>query len=162
MKKLFLGLVLVTLLFTVGCEKVETEGKYTKGTYLGVQDTVDYNSGESFVTTALVNVDKEGMISNVFIDVTYKTSEGVNTTKKVLGDDYGMKATSANIGVIEGGAEWYEQVKVLEDKVVSEQGLEWFTFKQDEPSKTDAVSGVTITVTDYHAALTNALEQAKK
>jgi major membrane immunogen (membrane-anchored lipoprotein) len=160
MKKVLLGFILLMALFVVGCEKVD-EGKYVEGTYLGVKDTVDRN-GEKFVTTALVNVDDKGMITNVFIDVTYTTSEGVNTTKKVLGDAYGMKATSANIGVIEGGAEWYEQVEVIENKVVSEQGIEWFTFKEDAPTKTDAVSGVTITVTDYHAALVNALEQAKK
>jgi major membrane immunogen (membrane-anchored lipoprotein) len=159
MKKVLLGFILLMALFVVGCEKVE-DGKYVEGTYLGVKDTVDRN-GDKFVTTALVNVDDKGMISNVFIDVTYN-KDGVNTTKKILGDAYGMKATSANIGVIEGGAEWYEQVLVIENKVVSEQGIEWLTFKSEDPTKTDAVSGVTITVTDYHAALVNALEQAKK
>lgn len=160
MKKYFIVLVLMLALFVVGCEKVE-EGKYNEGTYLGVKDSVA-NNGDKVVTTALVNVDEKGKITNVFIDVTYKNSEGVLTTKKVLGDAYGMKGRSAAIGVIEGGAEWYEQVQVLEDKVVLEQGMDWFTFKSDEPTKTDAVSGVTITVTDYHAALQDALNQAKK
>lgn len=159
MKKSLLVLFLMLTLFAVGCEKVN-EGKYKEGTYLGVKDTVDY-SGNKFVTTALVNVDASGKISNVFVDVTYN-KDGVNTTKKVLGDAYGMKETSKNQGVIEGGAEWYEQIKVIEDKVVSEQGIDWLTFKEDEKTKTDAVSGVTISVTDYHAAISNALEQAKK
>ena len=38
----------------------------------------------------------------MFIDSTYLTSTGEITTKKVLGDDYGMKETSATMAIIEG------------------------------------------------------------
>ena len=71
-----------------------------------------------------------------------------------------MKETSKNIGVIPGGAEWYEQVKVIEDKVVENQGIDW--VKYDETgTKLDGVSGVTITVDSYIRATSKAIEQAK-
>lgn len=152
MKKFLLGFVLMLALFTVGCEKVD-EGKYKEGTYLGVKDTVDY-TGAKFVTTALVNVDDKGLISNVYIDVTYN-KDGVNTTKKVLGDAYGMAKE-------EGQLEWFEQANAIEDKVVAEQGLEWLTYTDEAKTKTDTISGVTISVDSYVAALQDALTQAKK
>jgi major membrane immunogen (membrane-anchored lipoprotein) len=157
MKKLLLGLVMMLAFVTVGCT-AET-GDYKEGTYLGSHQYSSY--GKNYVTTALVYVDDAGLIQTVYLDATYFKDE-VYTTKKVLGDAYGMKETSAEIGVIEGGAEWYEQVKVLEDKVVAEQGLEWLTYSDEINTKTDAVSGVTITVDSYAAAIKNALEQAKK
>lgn len=153
MKKFLLGLVLMLALFTVGCEKVE-DGKYKEGTYLGVKETTDY-TGKKFVTTALVNVDDKGLIENVYIDVTYTTKDGVNTTKKVLGDAYGMAKE-------EGQLEWFEQANAIEDKVVAEQGLEWLTYTDEAKTKTDTISGVTISVDSYHAALLDALTQAKK
>ena len=72
-----------------------------------------------------------------------------------------MKETSANIGVIPGGSEWYEQVKVIEDKVVSEQNLDWVKWQDEEKTKLDSISGVTIVADRYINAITNALKQAK-
>lgn len=158
MKKYLSLLILLMFVFLTGCEKVN-EGKYKEGTYFGSHQYESY--GKKYVTTAVVYVDKDGLIKSVSIDSTY-FKDDVYTTKKVLGDDYGMKATSASIGVIEGGAEWYEQIAVFEDKIVKEQGLDWLTFTDDAKTKTDAVSGVTITVDTYNAAVKNALEQAKK
>ena len=115
--------------------------------------------GKQYVTTSVIYVDSNGVIKSCYIDSTY-VKDGINTTKKVLKDDYGMKETSKNIGVIEGGKEWYEQVKVIEDKVVEEQGLDW--VKYDETgTKLDGVSGVTITVDSYIRATSKAIEQAK-
>ena len=53
-----------------------------------------------------------------------------------------MKETSANIGVIEGGAEWYEQVEVIEKKVVEEQGIDWVKWANEEETELDSVSGL--------------------
>ena len=72
-----------------------------------------------------------------------------------------MKETSLNIGVIPGGAEWYEQVKVIEDKVVSEQNLEWVKWQDEEKTKLDSISGVTISANSYINAIDNAIKQAK-
>lgn len=152
MKKVFLALVLAMLVCT-GCEKVET-GSYKEGTYMG------YNIDGESVTTAVVYVDKNGMIKSCYIDTTY-TKNDINTTKKVLGDDYGMKETSADKGNIPGGAEWYEQVKVIEDKVIAEQNLDWVKWQDENNTKLDAISGVTITADSYIKAIENALKQAK-
>ena len=116
--------------------------------------------GKNYVTTAVIYVDENGLIKSCYIDATYD-KDGVSTTKKTLGDDYGMKETSANIGVIPGGSEWYEQVKVIEDKVVSEQNLDWVKWQDEEKTKLDSISGVTIVADRYINAITNALKQAK-
>ena len=74
-----------------------------------------------------------------------------------------MKETSANIGNIPGGAEWYEQAKKIEDKVVSEQGLDWVKWSDDAKTKldVDTISGVTISADSYIKAIDSALSQAK-
>jgi major membrane immunogen (membrane-anchored lipoprotein) len=158
MKKVVINLVLIGLLFVTGCTPVAEEGKYKEGTYYGyVEDTKD---GVVTITSAVVYVNEKGMIKSVFIDSTYN-KDNKNTTKKALGDAYGMKATSANLGVIPGGAEWDEQVSKFEEKIVEEQGLEWLVWSNTEETKTDSVSGVTITVSSYYKAVDNALAQAK-
>ena len=152
MKKILISLI--CLLSLTGCEKI-VEGNYKEGTYMGSDTFTSY--GKQYVTTSVIYVDSNGVIKSCYIDSTY-VKDGIN--KKVLKDDYGMKETSKNIGVIEGGKEWYEQVKVIEDKVVEEQGLDW--VKYDETgTKLDSISGVTISVDSYIRATSNAIEQAK-
>lgn len=153
MKKLLLGLVCVLCL--CGCTP---QGSYKEGTYLGSVEFESY--GKKYVTTATIYVDNSGNIKSCFIDSTY-SKDNVATTKKVLGDAYGMKETSAKAGNIEGGAEWYEQVEVIEEKVVSEQNLDWVKWSDDANTKLDGVSGVTITANTYIEAVSKALEQAK-
>lgn len=156
MKKIFVCLLLMLCL--TGCDK-EEKGVYKEGTYMGY-DYYSDSYGNNHVTTALIYVDDNGLIKSCYIDETYE-KDSKNTTKKVLGDDYGMKETSANIGVISGGAEWYEQIKVIEDKVVSEQNLDWVKWQTDDETKLDSISGVTISANSYINALKNALEDAK-
>ena len=154
MKKILISLI--CLLSLTGCEKI-VEGDYKEGTYMGSDVYTSY--GKQYVTTSVIYVDSNGVIKSCYIDSTY-VKDGINTTKKVLKDDYGMKETSKNKGVIEGGKEWYEQVKVIEDKVVENQGIDW--VKYDETgTKLDGVSGVTITVDSYIRATSKAIEQAK-
>lgn len=160
MKKILLSCVaLLGIFFITGCEKVEeTKGNYKEGTYMG---SVQYESyGAKYVTTSLIYVGEDGMIKSCYIDSTY-TKDGVSSTKKTLGDAYGMKATSADKGVIEGGAEWYEQVEVIEKKVVAEQDLDWVKWSDEAKTKLDAVSGVTISADTYIEAVSKALQQAK-
>lgn len=155
MKKFLCFLTIFALVFTVGCEKVTEEGKYKEGTYFANV------ASDTSVVTAVAYVDENGILKSLFIDTTY-TKNGVNTTKKALGNDYGMKATSASKGVIEGGAEWFEQINTLENKIVEEQDLDWLKWSDEGKTKTDSVSGVTISVDKYYEAVTNVLEQAKK
>lgn len=157
MKKLFVVLGVALLLTGCTVNNENKKGDYVEGTYLG---TTEYESyGKKYVVTAAIYVDASGMIKSCFLDSTYVKDE-VITTKKTLGKDYGMKEASASVGNIPGGAEWYEQAKVIEDKVVENQGLSW--VKWDETNtKLDGVSGVTISASDYIKAINNALDKAK-
>jgi hypothetical protein len=155
MKKLLLVAFSFCLVLLSGCTKV---GDYKEGTHFG---SVEYESyGVKYVVTANIYVDEKGVIKSCFIDSTYN-KDGVNSTKKTLGDNYGMKNASAQNGVIEGGAEWYEQVKVIEDKVVKEQGLAWVKWSDEAKTKLDSVSGVTIAADVYIEAVQKALDVAK-
>lgn len=160
MKKLIsIIMVIGCVFYLTGCEKaIPKQGNYNKGTYMG--SSVFESYGKKYVTTAVLYVDNNGLIQSCFIDSTY-IKDDVNTTKKVLGDNYGMKETSKNKGVIPNGAEWYEQIAVIEDKVVKEQGLDWVTWSDTEQTKLDGISGVTITADTYINAIRKALEQAK-
>lgn len=158
MKK-YLFVLATFLLVLTGCtvNNDEVKGNYKEGTYFGNYE-YEY-SGQKDVATAVIYVDATGMIKSCFIDTTY-LKDGVYTTKKTLGDNYGMKGTSANIGVIPGGAEWYEQIKTIEDKIVAEQGIEWVTY-DSAGTKLDGFSGATINVSDLMQAVEKALAQAK-
>lgn len=159
MKKIGLVVASLLLLATTACEKVEEEGLYKEGTYFGFAQSESY--GKVYTTTAVIYVNENGKLASVYLDSTYE-KDGISTTKKVLGDDYAMKETSANMGKIPGGAEWYEQVEVLEDKIIEEQGTDFVKWSKENSSKLDAVSGVTIEATDFIKAVDNALVDAKK
>ena len=150
MKKYFvLCLMLVLSLFVfTGCEKVET-GNYKEGTYFG---TYEDNYDGKAVATAVVYVDANGVIKSVFLDTVYEKND-VLTTKKALGDEYNMKSAS------EAGKEWYEQVNLIENKVIQNQGIEFMTLNED--GKTDTIAGVTMKVNALYEALNNALSKAK-
>ena len=160
MKKYLLCLAIL-LLFLTGCttekQNNNVNTKYKEGTYFGTNE-YEYN-GQKDVAIAVIYVDANGIIKSCFIDTTYLKDE-IYTTKKTLGDSYGMKATSASIGTIEGGAEWYEQVNALEAKIIKEQGIEWIKY-DSEGSKLDGFTGATIKVSDLIVAVQNALNQAK-
>ena len=157
MKKFLAYSALILLIGISGCTPVEN-GNYNEGVYYGT--ATDNYGGESNTATALVHVNGDGVIESVFLDTTY-TKDDVVTTKKSLGYEYGIKNVSESMGNIPGGAEWFEQVNVLENKVVEEQGLEWLTWSDDDKTVTDSVSGVTIKINALIEALNNALSQAK-
>lgn len=156
-KKFFVYFMFVALLVVSGCTPVE-QGNYKAGIYYGT--AIDSYGGENNTATAVVYVNEEGVIESLFLDTTY-VKDGVITTKKALGSDYGMKDASASIANIPGGAEWYEQVNNLENKVIAEQGLDWLIWSDEANTITDSVSGVTIKINALVEALNNALNQAK-
>ena len=147
MKK-FLIVTLITVLLT-GCGS----DKLKEGTFEGsVTDT--FNAED--VATARITIDSDGQITDVFLDTTY-TKDGVETTKKTLGNEYGMKAGNSEYGTAE--YEWYEQVEALEQAVIDNQGIEFLNL--DEDGYTDAVSTCTIKVDALYKALEQALNKAK-
>lgn len=151
MKKYFgivIALVLCVFVFT-GCEKVNV-GKYKEGTYFGTYQ--DNYGGSDAVATAVVYVDSTGTIKSVFLDTTY-SKDSVLTTKKTLKDDYGMKKSS------EVGKEWYEQVELIEAKVIENQDISFITL--DDNGKTDTIAGVTMKIDALYKALEDALKDAK-
>lgn len=152
MKKYFgilIAIVMCVFVFT-GCEKV-SEGNYKEGTYYG--SVIDSYGGSNAVASAVVYVDSTGMIKSVFLDTVY-TKDDVLTTKKTLGDAYNMKPAS------EVGKEWFEQVNLIEAKVIENQNITFMTLNED--GKTDTIAGVTMKVDALYKALENALNQAKK
>ena len=145
-KIILMGVIGIALLS--GCSKGYKEGIYT-GT------AIDSYGGQNNTATAIVTVDKNGKITDVDLDTTY-TKDGVETTKKKLGDSYGMYGGEYGSQV----GEWYQQVEALEKNVVDNQGLD--KIKMNDEGYTDAVSGCTIKIDALYEALENALKQAKK
>ena len=148
MNKKIIVLGMASLLLLGGCSKGYKEGVYT-GT------ATDSYGGQDNTATAIVTIDNNGKITDIKLDTTY-TKDGVVTTKKTLGSDYGMynNPYGSTIG------EWDTQVKTLEDFIVENQGLD--DIKLNEDGKTDAVSGCTIKIDALYEALEEALNQAKK
>lgn len=139
---------LAGLFLLSGCSKGYAEGVYT-GT------AIDNYGGQNNTATAIVTVDANGKITDVNLDTTY-TKDGVQTSKKVLGTDYGMYGVPYGSQV----GEWYEQVEKLEDNIVDNQGLDG--VKIDSDGYTDTVSGCTIKIDALYEAINDALKQAKK
>ena len=129
-KIILMGVIGIALLS--GCSKGYKEGIYT-GT------AIDSYGGQNNTATAIVTVDKNGKITDVDLDTTY-TKDGVETTKKKLGDSYGMYGGEYGSQV----GEWYQQVEALEKNVVDNQGLD--KIKMNDEGYTDAVSGCTIKI----------------
>lgn len=147
-KKICLIGVIGALLLS-GCSKGYTEGVYTGS-------AIDNYGGQSNTATAIVTVDSNGKITDVNLDTTYTTNEGVETTKKALGTDYGMYGHEYGSKV----GEWYEQVEALEDNVIENQGLKGIELDSD--GYTDTVSGCTIKIDALYEAIEDALNQARK
>ena len=136
MKKKICLISIIGLALLSGCSKGYKEGVYT-GT------AIDSYGGQNNTATAIVTVDKNGKITDVNLDTTY-TKDGVETTKKTLGDAYGMYGNEYGSKV----GEWYTQ------------GLD--KVKLTDDGYTDTVSGCTIKIDALYEALENALNQAKK
>lgn len=150
MKKIIL--VVCACLLLAGCDIVTDKGDYKEGVYTGYI-TDEYNN-EKNTAMAVIVVDSNGKIINVYLDSTY-TKNDVVTTKKALGHDYAMQSLNPN-----ASGEWYEQIEKLEAKIIEKQGLSEITL--DEDGYTDTVSGCTIIINSLYKSVEQALTQAKK
>lgn len=186
MKKLVLLLITLMLVLT-GCSNGGNDdneaGDYKAGSYsitkLALTDADAENDGRVQFNTTIVSVLLDGdTIKDVQIDVAQNnvpfTVDGQVTvptdtpTKLEKGDAYGMKETSANIGEIEGGAEWFEQIASLEEWMIGktvEEVLAMDTYEKDAshtavPNVDELKTSVTIHVGDYLNTLEKAVETA--
>ena len=126
------------------------------------------------IHVAAVTLNADGTIANVQIDaIQVKASvDGTGaiaadaatefTSKYDLKESYGMKDTSAGIGRIEGGGEWYEQVDKYElwcqgktiDQVKAGVG------EDEYPADDQLLTGCTIKIGDITKAVVDACEKA--
>lgn len=149
MKKIKIIFCLLIVVLLTGCQDKYKEGEYTS-------TAIDTYGGANNEASAIVKIDSNGKITSVYLDTTYTTEDGVQTTKKTLKEEYGMlnHPYGSTVG------EWYEQVEKLEKAVVENQGIDFLNLNED--GKTEAVSGCTIKIDAMYEALNKALEQAKK
>lgn len=117
-------------------------GMYTPGVYVAnaVDDGYSYSN-----YVVVVTISANGGIENVYIDGI--TDAG--TSKRVLGDDYGMLAYSDPSSI----AEWDTQAMTLEAAIEAAQG--W-----DAAWATDGVAGVSVTTSFIKTAFEAALVMA--
>lgn len=141
MKKLSVLFVLAFMLIACGNNSLSSkyEHKFT-----------DRNGAEQkvYVDLALEN----GKISKISIDETY-TQDGISTTKKALGDDYGMNEVTT-VG------EWDDQIIHLEKTLVGTDGKIALDDK-GYPTESDVTSGCTINLTEIQKAILDAVKNAK-
>ena len=137
MRKIIFVLLIAMVLFA-GCSNKLKAGVYEAENVL-----------PDSTATVKVTIDKDGKITDVYFDETYDGS-----TKKTLGDDYGMKSDwGSQIG------EWYEHVAALEKAIVDNQGVATITLT--DKGTTDAVSGCTIQIDHLIKAFNDAIAKAK-
>ncbi len=170
MKKLLL-LAIVALTVMAGCTKANPVYKVGVGSVTTIQPraAVAETAGRIRVNTtyATVVLDKDGKFVSVSIDVSQQdgtfdvagaiVAANAAQTKKEKGAAYGMKGSSAI------GKEWDEQIAALEAWMVGKTLAEVKALPLTEgkiKDGEDLKSSVTITVTDYLAAVEKAVANA--
>jgi len=171
MKKLLLSLFMLLLVFTLAACGAE-QGEFTPGIYHG------YSVGNE-PSIAIVSIDENGMIVNVLIDTVYLKAEadggvnwlsrgneveGIAITKRAYdnGCGYHMHRDKDVVNCeVDGELMWWQQVDLIAAAVVDNQGLPNWTLDADKITDDDAMSGVTITVDGYLAAIQDALSKAR-
>ena len=129
-----------------------------------------------YSTFSAVVVDAEGKVLAAVADAIQPKVEVADgkiaaktykATKRVLKEGYNMKDTSAKMGNIEGGAEWYEQAAAYTDKMVGKTAADVKAIKTKESNghnvadDADLFAVCTMDVTAFNADLVEAIEAAK-
>lgn len=151
-------------------------GLYTDMAHSSADATADKNgNAQADLTVAGVTVDADGKIVAVdfeciqvktFFDATGTLTADTPTsftTKTELGDNYAMKSTSASIGKIEGGAEWYEQAAHLEQVCAGKtlEEVKALVAEDGKPASDEVLAGCTMTISGFVVALEKAYNEAK-
>ena len=136
--------VLLLTLFT-GC--ATGNGGYKDGTYKA-EGAADDKGWKPSVTVTIA----DGKVTKV--DVNDYDADGKDKKTASKNGEYPMKA--------EGGAqaEWYEEIEKLEAELVAKQKPS--EIKTNSEGKPDAISGVTIKVSQYLTLMEEALKNAQK
>lgn len=137
----------------------------------GIMTRVD-NTGTVYTTYATIGIDSEGKVSYADVDCVEQSATAANPILKTNAEQreqYGMQSTSAAIGNISGGAEWYSQAEAYENYLIgkTEEEIaatpvtyvnEIYTAMPTEG--TDLASGCTINIDDFQAAVSKAFANA--
>lgn len=136
---------------------------------IGVGEVMSNGDAQLDTTIALVATDADGKVVYSKIDVA-QINKDVTATKSERKDDYGMKSVSASMGVIEGGAEWYQQAEAFEKYCkgkTADQIANTETEKRDDEhpavpkSGSDLAAGCTMNIGDFLEAMAEAFANAK-
>ena len=120
----------------------ETTGAYTDGTYTKVADEAD--NGYTYEVTMVV---EGGKITSIDWDA--KDADG-NTKKDA--------AINGTYVMTEDGKNWAEQSEALSQYVIDNQSLDGLTT--DAEGKTDAVAGVSISISTFIEFVQDCMDQA--
>lgn len=122
-------------------------GPYKDGTYHAEGDKFDEKSGWKETADVVIAAGKI-----VKVNFSGVNQAGEDKKQNSIDGKYGMKAGGAQ-------AEWHEEAAKAEAYLVEKQDPASLTF--NEEGKTDAISGVSISLKSYFDLVTKALEQAK-
>ncbi|MEK4508626.1 FMN-binding protein [Paenibacillus sp. FSL K6-2524] len=122
-------------------------GPYKDGTYHAEAAAFDEHSGWKETADIVVAA---GKVLNV--NFSGINDKGEDKKQNSIDGKYGMKAGGAQ-------SEWHEQAALAEQYLLEKQDPAALTF--NEEGKTDAISGVSITLKSYYDLAAQALEQAK-
>lgn len=118
--------------------------KLADGSYFAQEDTFSKDGWKYMVELDV----KDGKVSNVNWTAANKNG-GMDKKALDKAGKYGMKEKA------KAQAEWYEQAEKVEKFLIEKQDIKALTVKGD--GKTDAVSGVSITVSDFAKLVEKAL-----
>lgn len=119
---------------------------------VGLNANNEVVASQTDVAQNAVSFTQDGLLDGEYAD---------GTTKKTLGADYGMKATSESIGI---GKEWDEQAQAYDEYLVGKDAEAINNIELDDEgtaTDVDLVSGATITIDGFLAATEKALENVK-
>lgn len=179
--------VLVAAVLAIGCLATACGGNsgsevkvglglYTQMDYSSKSATADANGlAQADLTVAAVTLDAEGKIVSIKVDaIQVKTNfdaTGVITadtptsfqTKRELGSAYGMKDTSASIGTISGGGEWYEQADAFEAwaKGKTLDQISGVVTEDGKANDETLYAGCTMKINGFVAATVKAINEAQ-
>jgi len=161
------GCTIAVSAFQTALSKAVENAVEVEADKVGAGEIVSYSEEDGKVTSSIVAValDTDGKVVWCNLDSAYSPN-GVDETKskKELKEDYGMKSTSAGIGKIDGGGEWYEQAAAFEEYCKGKTADEIAATEVENGKAkegTDLAAGCTIAVTDFLAAVAEACAAAQ-